>query len=304
MSRRGGGRGLELRTPEGVTLDLELADLGRRAMAFAVDLALIALPLLALFVLTAVAIGGPLGGSGYLEAAYLLAFFLVRTFYFPAFELRWQGTTPGKRRQKVRVVARDGGPLTPAMVFARNLTRELELFLPLTVFAAPDGLVPGAPAWAHLGALLWAAVLLFLPAMNRHRARLGDLVAGTAVVTEPAGELEGDLARPGIQGEAEILFSREQLELYGNRELQVLEEVLRRSPDLESGELLATVAAKVQRKIGWTPAGEAPHPRRFLTVFYAAQRAHLETRLLFGRPRHEKVHGRLTPEEPRPPGVA
>jgi uncharacterized RDD family membrane protein YckC len=278
-------------TPEGVALELRLADLGERAMAFILDGALILAAVVGLAWLGGLAVL-TLPGRAVWTALILVAIFLVQSFYFVVFELRWQGATPGKRWRGIRVVSRDGGPLTVGMVFARNVTRQVELTIPLVILLQPRALTPGAPAWTGLLAVLWALVLLLFPSLNRQRARLGDLAAGTLVIAEPEAELEPDLAGFAHADEdREIRFTREQLEIYGNKELQVLERVLRGEPTPRNEELLRTVAGKVRRKIGWEPPEEMdgpPDPRRFLTTFYAAQRAHLEHEMLLGRERKEK----------------
>ena len=122
---------LSLLTPEHVAIDFRVADVGSRATALVLDLGLqIALLVVLLLALMSVGCGGDL-----LPALMLLAFFAVRNFYFTWSEIRWQGRTVGKRALGLRVVARDGGPLTADLLFARNLTRELETFLPLSVLA-------------------------------------------------------------------------------------------------------------------------------------------------------------------------
>jgi uncharacterized RDD family membrane protein YckC len=286
-------RTVSVATPEGVALDLRLADLGERAIAFVLDGVIVIASSIALG-LTGSWLASALPGRGFLLALTVVAIFLLQSFYFVVFELRWQGVTPGKRWQHLRVVSRDGGPLTAGMVFARNVTRQVETTIPLVLLLSPRALTPDAPEWGALVAVIWAAVLLSFPLLNRHRARLGDLAAGTLVIAEPATELEPDLARfAGEQGEEErITFTRAQLGIYGNKELQVLEQVLRREPNPETERLVRTVALKVRRKIGWEPPEEMdrpPHPRRFLVAFYAAQRAHLEHAMLLGRAREEKT---------------
>lgn len=300
MSASTGRRTVALSTPEGVVLDLDLADLGERAMAFVLDGAIVLATVVALG-LAGGWLAGALPRRGFVLALTVVAIFLVQSFYFVVFELRWQGATPGKRWRRLRVVSRDGGPLTVGMVFARNVTRQVELTIPLTLLFWPQALTPNAPQWGSLFALVWASVLLGFPLLNRHRARLGDLAAGTLVISEPAAALEPDLAglagAPGAEREPErredeITFTRGQLEIYGNKELQVLEEVLRREPTPEVERLVRTVALKVRRKIGWEPptaVDRPPHPRRFLVAFYAAQRAHLEHAMLLGRAREEKT---------------
>lgn len=282
--------GLALLTPEQVPVHFRVGDAGARLGALVMDglLLLVAalLPLLgASFALPAL---GGLGEVGW--TAFLVLFFALRTFYFPFFELRWQGRTPGKRKMGLRVVARDGGPLTAEMVFARNLTRELEVFLPISVLLA--GPLPGVPAWASLSSLVWALVLAAVPLANRQRLRLGDLVAGTVVVADPRPELLEDLAHLAHRSHAadDYTFSREQLEIYGIKELEVLEELLRRPASRHTERLLVRVAETVQEKVGWeSPDGRPVQAERFLRAFYAAQRGRLERGLLVGERREEKV---------------
>ena len=276
-----------LETPEHVALEVELADLGSRAGAFLLDLALQASAIAAVVIPLIFFAGGE--GSGLLAPVILLTF-LVRSFYFTLFEIAWQGRTPGKRALKLRVVARDGGPLTAAMVFARNLTRELETFLPLAAVLSPAALLPGAPGWAKALTVLWILAFTLLPLFNRRHARLGDLLAGTVVVAEPRPALLPDLAAEARDSadDEEFVFTPAQLALYGIRELQVLEEVLRRTPSAQKDSALAVISDRVRRKIGW--AGDLPpQPERFLQAFYAAKRAHLEHRLLLGERRERKV---------------
>lgn len=287
--RRAADGALALLTPEQVPIHFRPGDPGGRAGALILDLlllfaglVLISLPFLPLVGMRA----GEL-----LVAVLVVGGFVVRTFYFPWFELRWQGRTPGKRRVGLRVVARDGGPLTTEMVFARNLTRELELFLPLSVLLSGGALFPEAPPWVPVATVAWAAVLMLIPLVNRQHLRVGDLIAGTVVVADPRAELLPDLAVEARRSRADVeyAFRREQLEIYGIDELEVLEDVLRRPPSPHHDELLRRLAATIQDKIGWIPEpGQRVHAERFLRAFYAAQRRRLESGLLLGRRRQSK----------------
>jgi uncharacterized RDD family membrane protein YckC len=221
-------------------------------------------------------------------SALLLGTFLARNAYYPFFELAWQGRTPGKRLLKIRVVAREGGTLGAEAVLARNLTREVELFMPLAAVFGASSFFPGAPGLARLVALAWVLLFSFLPLFNKDRLRVGDLLAGTMVVLQPEPLLLPDLITLRPQPK-EPAFTGAQLDAYGVYELQVLEDLLR-SGGSGHGEKLAAVAATIRAKIGWTgaePAGE------FLEQYYTALRARLEGRLLFGKRRADK-HDRTT----------
>lgn len=274
----------EVVTPEGVPIRFAVALAGDRLGAFLLDLLVIAAIVLALVVPL-----GVLAARGVLEtdvvlAAALLAVFLVRTFYFTFFELSWQGQTPGKRRLRLRAVEARGGPLTAEAIIARNLTREVELFLPLVALFAPDAFFGGAPGWARLAALAWMVVFGFLPLFNRDRLRVGDLIAGTVVVRTPDAVLLEDLS--SVRAREEVAFTDAQLDVYGVYELQVLEDVLRGKGRAGHAEAVRTVAGKVREKIGWSGPPVADEP--FLDAFYAALRGRLERRLLFGRRRADK----------------
>jgi uncharacterized RDD family membrane protein YckC len=277
----------ELVTPEGTVLPFELAGAGDRAVAFAIDVVLI-LTATALLVLVAVLLLASGAGKSVAGPVFFLGWFVLWQCYFAICELAWQGRTIGKRFSHLRVVERHGGRLTAGSIFARNLTRLVEVQIPLALVISPASFSAHLPPWATLGVHLWLFALAAFPLLNRDRLRLGDLVAGTAVVHAPRALLLPELARATRDDAAatEYAFSPQQLAIYGIYELQVLEEVLRRDrPDRR--EALRLVAEKVARKIGW--AAEAPaDPHRFLAAFYAAQRARLEQELLFGRRKERK----------------
>ncbi len=279
----------EVVTPEHLRLRFGSGDFGQRVAAVIADYGLIGAVLFAIWLLVfLLLLSNPESTGAVVIALVLLFAFLLRNFYFPWFEIRWQGRTPGKRWQGLRVISRDGGPLTAGQVFARNLTREFEIFMPLTMMLSPETLMPNASGWFILLGAVWAFALLLLPFLNRHRCRLGDLVAGTVVVSEPKAELLPDLADGVSSADADYHFTVEQLDLYGIHELQVLEDILRRDLDSTTRELMSKVCAKIRQKIDW-PAEEKVHPINFLKAFYAAQRARLEQRMLLGERREKKV---------------
>jgi uncharacterized RDD family membrane protein YckC len=279
-----------LHTPEGIPLRFTLAPLGDRAAAFMIDgLIIFAITIVLAFALSWIATGRELFG-----AIFMLAVFALRTLYFPLFELRWRGQTPGKRMQKLRTISADGGPLTPRAIFARNLTREFEVFLPLVLLFAPELIYQGSGGLWGLLSMAWLLVFMWMPAFNRDKLRVGDLIAGTRVVQTPRVALLGDMSQQPLQPRAHHRFTPAQLSHYGNYELQVLEEILRDGDTIDRATLDA-VAQKIIARIEWQ--GPAPHAvLGFLQDFYAAQRAHLERGLLFGKSRADKHAARGTPD--------
>jgi uncharacterized RDD family membrane protein YckC len=213
-------------TPEGVDLRLRLAEVSQRAAALVLDLLIMGAALTGLSIGAVIAFAA-LGGRGLetLEVIWLVGGFLLRNFYFIAFEMGPRGATPGKRRMGLRVAARSGGRLTADAVFARNAMRELEVYLPLQALLMPGTDIDG---WIKLLGVIWCAVFVLFPLFNKDRLRVGDLVAGTWVVKTPTRRLLPDLARTGLDDHHQLDFTLEQLDAYGIKELQVLEDVLRR----------------------------------------------------------------------------
>jgi uncharacterized RDD family membrane protein YckC len=271
-------------TPEGVMVFVRLASVGERVSALTLDLAIL------LAALAVVALASFLAGGYFGRTAGVLLLFVMRSFYFTGFELAWNGRTPGKRMTSLRVVNRRGGPLAPAAVIARNLMREVELFIPLSIALSGNTIADGP--WTWLATAGWIGVLAALPLFNRDHLRAGDMIAGTWVVVEPKPVLLPDLAeaRHGREGtpEESYRFTGPQLVVYGVKELQVLEEVLRSSSE-ERESVHRDVAERIARKIGYAlPKPVGGEATRFLEAFYAAQRRRLETELAFGRRRRDK----------------
>ncbi len=147
-------------TPEGVTFRRRPAELPSRARAWLIDQCIVIV--LKILVLWALAQWG--GMEERLVLAFTFMVSLALDFgYHTLFEWLGQGQTPGKKALGLRVVAANGARLDGEGVFLRNLVRAID----------------GLPAFMFIGGL----VSLCEP----HRRRLGDLVAGTLVVREPAG---------------------------------------------------------------------------------------------------------------------
>lgn len=269
-------------TPEGADLNLRLASGGERAGAFLVDIVVI---VIALVVLTTVV--GILALSVGLQSfepygiIWLLGFFVLRNGWFIAFEAGPRAATPGKQVLGLRVAARDGGRLSFEAVLTRNFLREIEVFLPFVFLISASAAGDPVEGWVTLLGLAWTGCFLLFPLFNRDRLRLGDIVAGTWVVKAPRQSLAPDLAAaPKADGFA---FTREQVQAYGVKELHVLEDVLRR----HDKRTMTAVAERIRVKIGWYKA-PLEADEAFLTAYYAALRARLEHRLLFGHRRRDK----------------
>jgi hypothetical protein len=176
---------------------------------------------------------------------------------------------------------RNGGRLSADALIARNAMREIEVFLPLTflVFNARANV----DGWIVLLGLLWSGIFALFPLFNRDRLRVGDLVAGTFVVLAPRRRLAADLTQRRSTMAPAFVFTPDQLDVYGVKELQVLEDVLRRNALAAQ----RVVAERIRAKIGWT-AWPGENDGAFLDAYYAALRTRLESKLLLGKRRRDK----------------
>jgi len=285
-------------TPEGIALPVVIASRGARAGALILDLIFIILLMVATTAVASWIAGGALEAlmSGdvkgpamqaleFLAALWIVVMFLFRNAYFLFFELGPRGATPGKRISGVRIAARDGGRLKVEMVIARNLLRDIELFLPIGFLtSASNGGDMGA---AGLAATAWFLIFALFPFFNKDRLRAGDIIAGSWVLEAPKRKLEQAMSldagfQEGRSPGAGIAFAPEELAVYGEFELQTLERVLREGRK----ETMEAVRDAICVKIGRQP-GEGD-PRTFLDTYYMQLRALLEANMRMGEHKADK----------------
>jgi uncharacterized RDD family membrane protein YckC len=270
-------------TPEGVPVSVELADHGARLTAFVIDLFIWMLLTLAIYI-PIFSLVRYTGGSLIAVSIALFIGFIVRNLYFIYFELAWRGATPGKRLVGLRVIDHSGGPLQPSAIIARNLTREVEAFIPLGILMTWGKTATGTVDWEQLSIALWLLFFSALPLINRNRMRGGDLIAGTMLISLPKRTLSIDL----VEKTATFTFTEQQLRAYGAFELQVLEELLRRPDSPDASRVLNEVFGKICNRIGWTAPMLPSDTLLFLREFYTAERAFLEREQLYGKARADK----------------
>ena len=277
----GAGKRRTLITPEGVDLQLSLADGGQRVGAFFLDAMIMVVTLILVTILVGLILGAfGMGGAQVGAIIWLLGFFLLRNFYFIIMEMGPRAATIGKRAVGLRVVARSGERLTADRVIARNLTREIEIYLPIS-FLSYNLAEGAAGGWTALAGIGWTLVFVLFPLFNKDRLRVGDLLAGTWVVNAPKRKLSVDSLNTDAAERQLYAFTEEQLDVYGIYELQTLEQVLRN----DQPESIAAVADTIRAKIGYADQG---FDRDFLVAYYDAIRARMERGLLFGKRREDK----------------
>lgn len=147
----------------------------------------------------------------WLVALAVLAYGLVDLGYFLFFEALWSGQTPGKRRQRLRVIRINGQPIGWLESSIRNILRAVDLvagFYPVGI------------------------VVVFLSRTNQ---RIGDYAAGTVVIVEhkrsvPEGRHQSRTAELLTHPEIEWYVSRLKPAQY-----QVLRSFLERRDQMEQG---------------------------------------------------------------------
>ncbi len=213
---------LEVATPERVAVELPIAGIGFRAMAYLIDAALLfGVAIIGYFIFT-LAVPDPLALllslSSVTRVLLVLAAFCALWGYWTVMEIAWQGQTIGKRAMRIRVVRRDGSPVGAFESAVRNLLRLVD-FMP---FCYPVGVV--------------------CMLVDRHHRRLGDLAAGTLLIREQ----KFDVAK---YGSATSTLSPQDLELVTN--------FLSRLETLEPEPRLRLGRALVERLGGAAPTDDA-----------------------------------------------
>jgi uncharacterized RDD family membrane protein YckC len=148
---------LTIATPEGVEVDLVLANIGSRVIAGGIDWVIQLGTLVAAAVLL-----HAIGSVG--AAVSAVVFFCVIFFYDVLFEVLGGGRTPGKRWTGLRVVRSGGRPITFVRSALRNILRIIDIL----------------PGFYAVG-----MTAIFISGKNQ---RLGDMAAGTHVLRDRHGD--------------------------------------------------------------------------------------------------------------------
>jgi uncharacterized RDD family membrane protein YckC len=142
--------------PGGINLEAQVVGPIPRFFAFAIDLVIRGIVIFALSILSI-----PFGSFGLGGGFFLIFLFIIEWLYPVLFEVYMRGQTPGKKLLKISVINDDLSPVTLGTSMVRNLLRTVD-FLPLFYLAG-----------------------LISMLSNRRFQRLGDMAAGTIVISVP-----------------------------------------------------------------------------------------------------------------------
>jgi uncharacterized RDD family membrane protein YckC len=201
----------------GVDLSLSIAGTGSRSYAFVIDWHIRLLLALAWYAFSVLFVTGglrlPDSPGVWSQVVVVLPAIAIYFLYHPIIELAMRGQSPGKRLAGVRVVDRDGGPPGVGAILIRNVFR----------------LVDSLP-------LLYVVGLVTTMATAQH-VRIGDMAAGTLLVTVPPRE------RGGLAG----LAARRQASRLDPAALDLVEQLLERWQQLEPDKRQAIARELVKR---------------------------------------------------------
>jgi uncharacterized RDD family membrane protein YckC len=226
----------DLRTPEQIELNYDLAGLGSRALARLID-GFIQGVLIAACIF-AFGLGSALLASmsqrglnidSTIVAIVGISLLVLLVFgvlfgYDIFFELAWNGQTPGKRAAGIRVLTTRGEPVTVVHVLVRNLLRLVD-FLPSSYMAG--------------------CICMLL---TRRSQRLGDLAAGTIVVHERHDALPDTLAPLELSAALPAHVAR----AFGHEDVALARDFLLRAATLVPGQrqqLSAQIATTLRHRL-------------------------------------------------------
>jgi uncharacterized RDD family membrane protein YckC len=168
--------------------------------------------------------------------------FVVTAFYHLIFEIVYNGQSPGKRAMKTKVVNLDGSEVTIGSYIIRWLFRLIDL------------------------QLFYGLVAILLVATGKKGQRLGDLVAGTAVVSLKNRVTLQDTIYQKVESTYDVKYiSSGSLSSY---DIATIKDVLNSNYGVRKDELLNKLAEKVAESIGVSPTESGEHFLRTVVKDY------------------------------------
>jgi uncharacterized RDD family membrane protein YckC len=237
---------MDIKTPEYVSLQFQLAGLGSRAAAFIYDQVILGFASILLFFGSLFVMKGMSSFPFFQDenlvplAIIVIVLFILKWCYFFACEFFSGGRTIGKKIVGIRVIQENGHSITLLSSFIRNLLRIIDA-LPTSYF---------------LGIVM---ILLH----SKHK-RLGDVVAGTIVVHERKAKpkkkrspIEKEIQRRGLS-QASLTVDEFALKSFTSKDWKLISTYVSRFHDLplvERNQLTKQIAEILLPKIGMEVEG-------------------------------------------------
>ncbi len=231
---------LAIATPEGVEVELTLANIGSRFIAGGIDFTIQLAVIISLALITR-----PAGDAG--AALFTSAMFALIFFYDVLFEVLGGGRTPGKRWTGLRVVRSGGRPITLARSSVRNILRIIDIL----------------PGFYAVG-----MTVIFIAPKNQ---RIGDLAAGSHVVRTRHGD------RPRVNEALDVdpgPAATWDVTAVSQDDVAAVRAFLERRPALQGEyrlQIAAELASRLRPRVGGAPPNLGDEP--FLELLVATKTA-------------------------------
>lgn len=208
---------LHINTTQNINLFFTTATIGERMLAYLVDLVI----QIAYFIIVAfILLGNIFNNIDYSTSIALLLISLPIMFYSLVCESTMEGQTFGKKLLKIKVVKIDGYQAGFFDYFVR------------WIFAIVDiqmGFIPGVIAMVS----------------TKHTQRLGDLAAGTAVISEKSKYNISHTILMEITEDYKPYFSRNQMILFSDNDIRIIKENFELTNKSKNAVLLKKIAEKI-----------------------------------------------------------
>ncbi len=208
---------LHINTTQNINLFFTTATIGERMLAYLVDLVI----QIAYFIIVAfILLDNIFNNIDYSTSIALLLISLPIMFYSLVCESTMEGQTFGKKLLKIKVVKIDGYQAGFFDYFVR------------WIFAIVDiqmGFIPGVIAMVS----------------TKHTQRLGDLAAGTAVISEKSKYNISHTILMEITEDYKPYFSRNQMILFSDNDIRIIKENFELTNKSKNAVLLKKIAEKI-----------------------------------------------------------
>ncbi|MES2109946.1 MAG: RDD family protein [Bacteroidota bacterium] len=211
---------ITVHTAQNIDIDYEIGGFGERILARIIDYAIF-LPFLFIAIILSSTIGSQATGI------FAVVIFALFVFYDLICEVFFNGQSLGKRVMKIRVISLDGARPSFGQYLLRWLFR-------LVDFGVTGG----------LGALISAAV-------TENGQRLGDLVAGTALIRSIPRTQNKDVVYVKVDDDYVPVFS--QVTQLNDKDITLVHEVISAYYKAGNSTIVYTLAEKVKIVLGIAP---------------------------------------------------
>ncbi len=201
-------------TNQNVEIQLELASLGDRILAFLIDMLIIGS--------YAIFIAFILGSLELNDGTAFLVFLSPVLFYSLAFETFMHGQSPGKLAREIKVVKLNGGAPSIGNYLLRWIFRPVDI-------------------------TFYGAVAMLSIIVTKNGQRLGDLAAGTTVIRLRKSTSIGSIET--LKRDENYAIQFPQVKRLSDKQIELIRETIKVGPDGFNDSAVAALAQKVKETL-------------------------------------------------------